>query len=85
MTKIFAGEPFCAVFQNFSGSEKDYEKGGGGKSRFSLETFLSHSSENFPRRNLLVFHYFRVWKKFGLERGGESRFSVENFLSHKAE
>ena len=33
-----------------------------GESKFSLENSLSHSAENFPRRNPLVFHYFRVSK-----------------------
>ena len=48
--KKFAGEPFCAVFQKISGSEKVYGQeleGGGGVSRFSVENFLSLSAEKF--------------------------------------
>ncbi len=35
--KNFVGQPFCAVFQKFSGSEKVYGEKGGGVSRFSVE------------------------------------------------
>ena len=60
MPKIFVGEPFCAVFQ------KKFMDKRGGVSRFSVEIFLSHSAENFRRGwNPLVFHYFRVSRKFG--------------------
>ena len=58
--KNFVGEPFCAVFQEISGSEKVMDKrrweaggGGGGVSRFSFELFLSHSAEKFCRGTLL--------------------------------
>ena len=44
--KTFAGETFCAVFQKISGSEIFKEKRGG-VSRFSVETFLSHSAKLF--------------------------------------
>ncbi len=38
LPKIFVGQPFCAVFQNFSGSEKVYgEKKGGGSIKISVE------------------------------------------------
>ena len=30
MSKIFVGEPFCAVFQNFSGNEEVHVKEGRG-------------------------------------------------------
>ena len=44
--KNFVGEPFCAVFQKISGSQKFMDKrGGGGVSRFSVEKLLSHSAE----------------------------------------
>ncbi len=41
--KNFVGQPFCAVFQKFSGSEKNYgEKGGGGSIKiFRRIIFLS--------------------------------------------
>ena len=47
--KIFVGEPFCAVFQKVSGSEKVYGEEGGEVSRFSFEKFLSHSAEKFRK------------------------------------
>ena len=51
MPKIFVGEPFCAVFQKYSGSEKVYGKKG--VSRFSVESFLSHSAIKFRRGTLM--------------------------------
>ena len=56
MPKTFIGEPFCAVFQKISGSHKVYgwEGGGGGVSSFSVENFLSHSTENFVGESLSV-------------------------------
>ena len=53
-------------------------------SRFSVETFLPQSAENFRRRTLLCFKKFLVSKIVSAERGGLSRFSIENFLSHSA-
>ena len=44
--KKFVGEPFRAVFQNISGSEKVYGKERG-VSRFSVENFSSHSADKF--------------------------------------
>ena len=44
--KNFAGEPFCAVFQKVSGSENVYGRERG-KSKISVETFLSYSAKNF--------------------------------------
>ena len=41
-------------------------------SRFSVENFLSHSTETFRRGTLLCFTKFLVWKKFVDERGGRS-------------
>ena len=49
MAKTFVGEPFCAVFQKNSGSEKVNGSERGGVSRFSVENFLSDSAENFRR------------------------------------
>ena len=45
--KNFVGKPFCAVFQEISGSQKDYGLEKGGISRFSVEKFFSHNAENF--------------------------------------
>ena len=47
MPKISVGEPFCAVFQKISGSEKGNGSERGGVSRFSVEIFLSDSAEKF--------------------------------------
>ena len=44
------------------------DQGGGVVSRFSVEKFLSHSAENFRRGYPLVFHLFRLSKKFASER-----------------
>ena len=43
--KKFIGEPFCAVFQKTSGSEKFMDKRGGGVSGPSVDNFLSYSAE----------------------------------------
>ena len=42
-------EPFCAVFQKISSSEKlyGYELGGGVVARFTVEKCLSYSAEKF--------------------------------------
>ena len=64
--KTFVGEPFCAVLHNFLIAKKFMDKGGGGrKSIFSSENFLSHNAEKIRRGIPLVFHSFRVSKKFG--------------------
>ena len=57
-----------------------------GITRFSMETLLSHSSENFRRGTLLCFTKFLMSKKIIDKRGGRvSRFSVEKSLSHSAD
>ena len=56
MPKNFVGEPFCAVFQENSGSEKNFGSvrgGGGGVSRFSVENYLSDCAEKFRRWGIL--------------------------------
>ena len=64
-------EPFGAVFQKISGSEKVYLWMGGGRRRregvswFSDEIFLSHSAEKF----FAVLQKFPVAKKF-MDNGG---------------
>ena len=47
-------QPFCAVFQNFSGSEKVL-KNWGRVLKVSVESFLSHSGEKFGRETTLPF------------------------------
>ena len=58
----------------------------GGASRFSVEKFLSHSAENFPRgirvTVAIISGIEKVWIRGG---GGVSRLSVAKFLSHRAE
>ena len=81
--KNFVGEPFCAVFQKISGSEKFMDKRGEGRvSRFSVEKFLSHSAEKLRRGTLLCFRKFLVSKKFMDKRGGEYKdFPLKFFVS----
>ena len=57
----------------------------GGKSRFSVEIFMSHSAKKFREGSLLSLRKFLVSKSFYGWKGGVSRFSVENFWSHSAE
>ena len=59
------------------------KKGEGGASIFSVNYFLSQSAENLRRGNLVCL-YFRLSKKFMLQRV-MSHFSVEKFLSHSTE
>ena len=64
--KIFVGEPFCALFQKISGSEKVNGSERGGVSRFSVENYLSDSAEKFHGwGNPLALHSFRASIKFG--------------------
>ena len=60
--KHFVEEPFYAVFQKISGSEKFNRcEGGGGVSNLSVENFFSHSTETFPRRILLCCVLENFW------------------------
>ena len=69
-----------SVYQKISGSEKFYaSERGEGVSRFSVENFLSHSTENFRRRILYCCNNFGYRKS--LDKGGVSRFSVEVSVS----
>ena len=57
-------------------------------SRFSVEMFLSHSTESFRRGTLLCcVSNFQMAKKFMDKKcgGGLSKFSVENFLSRSTQ
>ena len=59
-----------------------------GISRFSIEIFLSHSTEKLPRGTLLCFTKFLVSKKFMDKRGGVAEyhdFPSKVFLSYTAE
>ena len=64
------------------------DKREGGVSRFSVESFMSHSAEKFRRGILLSFINFGYRKVLGIrevEGGGVSRFSVEIVVSHGTE
>ena len=48
MPKNFVGEPFCAVFQKISGSQKVYGYGGGGEyEEFPSKNFCLTVLKNF--------------------------------------
>ena len=68
-------------------AKKCKDKKRGVKSQFSVENFLSHSTEIFRRNpSVLCFRKFLVAKNFmDKKRAGASQFSVETFLSHSTE
>ena len=75
VSRKFVWEPFCAVFQKNSGSEKVYGKGG--KSRFCVETFLPHSDEKCHKGTRQHFINFGYRKRLDERVEG----GVENFPS----
>ena len=86
MPKISVGEPFCAVFQKISRSEKVNGSESGGVSIFSAENYLSDSAENFRRWGESFSVSFisgidKVWIRGGQYHAFPSNF----FLSHSAE
>ena len=83
--KNFVGQPFCAVFQKFSGSEKFYgEKGG--TSRFFCRKICLSLPKNFVGQPFCaVFQKFSGSEKVYRERAArKSRFSVGKIFSHSA-
>ena len=50
--KKFVGEPFCAVFQKISGSQKVYGKEGGGSIKIFRRKFFVSRCRKFRRRTL---------------------------------
>ena len=74
MPKIFVGESFNVAL--FSGIEKVGIRGGG-VSRFSVESFLSHSAENFCRGILYCCINFGYGKS--LEKRGDQDFTSKTF------
>ena len=81
--KNFVEEPFCAVLQKISGSEKVYGSEEGEVSKFPFENFLSHMPKKIvgePIRVSLIW----VIEKFYAEEGYVTIF-CRNFLSHSAE
>ena len=62
--KRLQGNSFALCFRKSPEAKKTMDKQMG-ISRHSIEHFLSHSAEIFRRGDPLVFHYFRVSRKFG--------------------
>ena len=74
-----------SVYQKISGIEKFYaSERGGGVSRFSIENFLSHSTEKFQWGTLRCIRKFRVSQNF-MHKKDISLNSFEKFLSHSAD
>ena len=63
LPNIFAGEPFCAVFQKVSGSEKFTDKSGKYED-FPSDFFSLTVAKNFIG-NPSLLQYFWVAEKFG--------------------
>ena len=62
----------------------------GGVSRYSVQKFLSQSTEIFVGEHFSFLQIFVVSKNFmakrwGRKQGGVSRYSVKNVLSHSTE
>ena len=74
------GQPFCAVFLKFSGSEELYGQWGG-VSRFSVEKTFSHSAEKFLGGIVYCFINFRYRKMLGIREGGNTIFRRKSFVS----
>ncbi len=86
MPKKFIGEPFCAVFQKTSGSEKFMDKRGGEYQDLPLIIFCLTVQKKIRRATILCSTEIPVSKNIMEERGeGVPGFPVEKFLSHSAE
>ena len=84
--KLFVDDPFCAVFQNNSVSEKFMDNWVRGRkkevSKFSVESLLSHSAGKIRRGTLLRFRKIRVRKIVRDKRGsGKNNFPSKWFCS----
>ena len=84
--KTLHGNPSVMCFGKFSVAYEfmDKKRGGGGVSKFSIENFLSHSTETFRRRTFLCCVSENFWKRKSIWiRGwGEvSRFPSKIFVS----
>ena len=78
MPKISVGEAFTVAI--ISGIEKVWiREEGGGVSGFSVESFLSHSAENFRREILYCCNNFGYRENFD-KRGGEHQDFPSNFF-----
>ena len=77
MPKKSVGQSFAVAM--ISGIEKVWIREGRGVSRFSAESFLSHSAKNFRRGRLYCCNSFSIKKKLD-RRGGEYQdFPWKNF------
>ena len=77
----------CCVSEKFW-LRKSFEKEGEGALKFSVESFLSHSAENFGWGTTIlccVSEKFWLRKSFEKEGQGVSKVSVESFLTLSAE
>ena len=71
--EYFVGQPYCAVFNKISGSEKVYgqKAGGGGSIKiFRRKTFLSQC-QKIRRRMIYCFTNFRFRKMLGIKEMGK--------------
>ena len=85
MPKNLVDEPFCAVFQKNSGSEKLMDKKRGEFQDFQSKIFCLTVPKISVGESFTVALISGIEKVWIREGGGVSRFSVENFLSHSAE
>ena len=79
MPKKFIGEPFCAVFQKTSGSEKFMDKRGGEYQDLPLIIFCLTVQKKIRRATILCSTEIPVSKKFMEERGGYQDFLSKSF------
>ena len=71
MPKRFIGEPFCAVFQKYSGGEKIDGLERRGIKTFRRKNFVSQCRKNsYGNLSVLCFRKLAVAKKLMDERGG---------------
>ena len=86
--KNFVEEPFCAVFQKNSGSEKVFVQEGGGEHQNFPSKIFCLSAKILRRESFtvaLISGTEKVWIRGGGGREEASRYSVEIFLFHSPE
>ena len=84
--KNFVGEPFCAVFQKISGSQKFMDKrgGGGGSIKIFRRKIVVSQCRKMSWTSLQCFRKFGVSKNF-MHNRGYHKFPSKLFLFHSAE
>ena len=88
MPKTLVGEqPFCAVFQKISGSEKFFKKRGKEYQEFQSKVFCLKVPESLVGEQpfCAVFQNFSGSEKVLKNWGRVLKVSVESFLSHSGE